>query len=166
MEELTNHNCMEEKTHNRCCFAGHSKLYDSTIADHVVSTIRGLVVEQGVIEFWVGNYGSFDTYAASAVRKLKHEYPHITLSLVIPYLTKEINEYREDYHRNYDSIIMADLPERTPRNLKIIKTNEFMINESDFLVCYVNTSLGGAAKTLEYAKRKKIQITNLGALPM
>lgn len=149
---------------NRCCFAGHSKLYDSTIIDRVVDTARSLIVEYGVTDFWVGNYGSFDAYAASAVRKLKTEYPQINLSLVIPYLTQEINEYREDYYKNYDSIIMADIPENTPRNLKIIKANEFMVNESDFLICYVNNSWGGAAKTMNYGKRKNIEVINLGTL--
>lgn len=149
---------------NRCCFAGHSKLYDSAIIDCVVDVARSLITEYGVTDFWVGNYGSFDAYAASAIRRLKKEYPQITLSLVIPYLTQGINEYREDYYKNYDSIIMADIPESTPRNLKIIKANEFMVNESDFLICYVSHGWGGAAKTLKYAEHKKLQIRNLGTL--
>jgi len=36
-----------------------------------------------------------------------------------------------------------------------------MVNESDFLICYVKNSWGGAAKTLEYAKQKKKNIYNL-----
>jgi len=148
----------------RCCFAGHSKVYDPSIVEKIVEKARQLVEEYGITDFWVGNYGAFDGYAASAVRKLKAKYPQISLSLVIPYLTKEINEYREDYYKNYDSIIMADIPETTPRNLKIIKANEFMINNSDFLISYVNYSWGGAVKTVEYAIKKKIQVVNLGSL--
>lgn len=149
---------------NRCCFAGHSKLYDPTIIDSIVDAAKRLIVEHGVTDFLVGNYGSFDAYAASAVRKLKTEYPQIMLTLVIPYLTQEINEYREDYYKNYDVILMADIPETTPRNLKIIKANEFMVNESDYLICYVNNGWGGAARTMNYGKRKKIEVINLGTL--
>ena len=137
--------------YKRCCFAGHSKVYDSEIVDKAITEARRLIVDHGVTDFWVGNYGSFDGYAASAIRRLKAEFPQISLSLVIPYITKEINEYREDYYKNYDSIIMADIPESTPRNLKIIKTNEFMVDESDFLICYINYGWGGAVKTMEYA---------------
>ena len=146
----------------RCCFAGHSELYDSGVSEQLCETIRLLITEQGVKDFWVGNYGAFDSRAASAVRSLKQEFPQITLSLVIPYLTKEIDEYREDYYKNYDSIVIADIPEGTPRNLKIIKANEYMVNSSKFIVCYVNHGWGGAAKTLGYAKRKNLEIYNLG----
>lgn len=59
---------------------------------------------------------------------------------------------------------MADIPESTHRNPKIIKANEFMINNSDFLISYVNYSWGGAVKTMEYAIKKKIQVVNLGSL--
>lgn len=103
--------------------------------------------------------------AVSAVRSLKQEFPAISLSLVIPYLTQEINEYREEYYKNYDSIIMADIPESTPRNLKIIKANQFMVDNSDYLVCYVNTSWGGAVKTMEYGLKKNVRVINLGTLP-
>ena len=39
-----------------------------------------------------------------------------------------------------------------------------MINNSDFLISYVNYSWGGAVKTVEYAIKKKIQVVNLGSL--
>lgn len=157
---------MDIERNRCCCFAGHSKLYDSAIIDRVVTVARTLITEHSVTEFLVGNYGSFDAYAAAAVRRLKKEYPQITLSLVIPYLTQEINEYRDDYYKKYDSIIVATIPESTPRNLKIIKTNEYMVNESDYIICYVNTSWGGAAKTMEYAQHKNIEVINLGSLTL
>lgn len=53
------------------------------------------------------------------------------------------------------------IPEKTQKKLKIIKANQYMVNESDFLICYVKNSWGGAAKTLEYAKQKKKNIYNL-----
>ena len=156
---------MKDERLARCCFAGHSQVYDANLKDRVLDTVRGLFLDSGVSEFWVGNYGQFDKIAASAVRSLKQELPTISLSLVIPYLTQEINEYREEYYKDYDSIIMADIPENTPRNLKIIKANQFMVDNSDYLVCYVNTSWGGAVKTMEYGLKKNVRVMNLGTLP-
>ena len=147
----------------RCCFAGHSKLYHTDdIYNTLVNLIEKLVVEEDVSEFWVGNYGNFDSLSAKAVRYLKEKYPNIQLNLVIPYLTSGINEYKEIYYKNYDHILMSDLPEQTPKKFQILKCNEYMVDNSDFIVCYVQYSWGGAAKTLEYAQRKKhIEIFNL-----
>ncbi len=100
---------MSDDRSTRCCFAGHSQIYGADIKAQVIDVVRSLIIDSGVSEFWVGNYGQFDKIAASAVRSLKQELPTISLSLVIPYLTQEINEYREEYYKDYDSIIMADI---------------------------------------------------------
>ena len=97
------------------------------------------------------------------VRKLKSKYSDIELDLILPYVTKTINEYREMYYKEYDHMIIADMPENTPVRYRILKCNQFMIEQSDFLIAYVNHSFGGAAKTLEYARKKKqIEIFNFG----
>ncbi len=148
------------KTKIRCTFAGHSEIHNSNLIEEIGTTAKELIIEYGVNEFWVGHYGDFDHYSAKAIRELKQEHD-IELVLVIPYLTKEIEEYKEEYYRNFDAVIMADIPEKTPKKLKIIKANQYMVNKSEFLICYVKNSRGGAAKTLEYAKQKKKKIYNL-----
>lgn len=86
-----------------CCFAGHSQIIDTeNIYEKLLSVIENLVTSENVSEFWVGNYGDFDRLCAEAVRELAAKYPEIRLSLVIPYLTKEINENREMYYEKYD----------------------------------------------------------------
>lgn len=147
-----------------CCFAGHSSIYDhSDLEIKVYDKCEELVRNNGVGTFWVGNYGSFDALAASAVRKLKNKFPSVELDLVLPYVTNSINQYREMYYRDYDSLIMADIPEGTPIKFRISKCNQYMVNCSDFLIAYVNYSFGGAVKTLEYAQKKKhIEIFNFG----
>lgn len=149
--------------HKRCCFAGHSKLYHMDgIYAHLLQLVEKLIVEEGVSEFWVGNYGNFDRLSAKAVRALKEKYPNIQLNLVIPYVTSGINEDKDFYRKNYDYILMADIPEKTPKRFQILKCNEYMVDSSDFLICYVEYSWGGAAKTVAYARRKKhIQICYL-----
>ena len=148
----------------RCCFAGHSKIYDATAIERVLAEARRLVVEESVTEFLVGNYGDFDHCATSAIRLLKKEYETVELSLVVPYLTKEICDYQRDYYEKYDSIVMANIKENTPNRLKIIKANEYMVDSSDYVICYVDNDYGGAHKTLEYARRKQKSITNIGKL--
>ena len=113
----------------RCCFAGHSVLYDRQVVNEIKNTAEQLVTKYGVNEFWVGNYGGFYMYSVSAIRELKKSYPHIIINLVIPYLTGSINEY--------------------------------MVDNCDFLICYIEKSWGGAYRTYMYAKRKKLKIFNL-----
>lgn len=145
----------------KCCFAGHGEIYNTRLEELVNREAIRLIEEQSVKEFWVGNYGEFDKMASSVVRKLKNRYAYIKLVLVIPYLTKDISEYASEYKSKYDEIIVADVPVNTPKRFHIIKGNEFMVRECEFLIAYVSHSWGGAAKTLEYAKRKKKTVVNI-----
>ncbi|MBO4898141.1 MAG: DUF1273 domain-containing protein [Clostridia bacterium] len=145
----------------RCCFAGHGMIRDGDIGQRIINTADILIKQFSVNEFWIGNYGDFDRSAAYAVRSLKKTYDGITLNLIIPYLTQEITRHKDYYKENFDNIIIADIPEKTPKKLYILKANEYMVNNSDFLICYVKLSFGGAVKTLEYAKRKRIKIYNI-----
>lgn len=146
-----------------CCFSGHSELYDTNIIyKNIIYSVEKLITDNDIREFWVGDYGAFDRLASKAVRELKGKYTEIQLKLVIPYITKRINDNKEIYYKDYDDIFIADIPEKTPHKLQIIKCNQYMINNSAFLICYVEHSYGGASKTLEFAKKnEKLQIINL-----
>lgn len=149
-----------------CCFAGHSKLYGiDEIYKNLKSSVEELILTEQINEFWVGNYGAFDKLCAKAVRELKGKYPSLMLNLVIPYLTSEINTYKEQYYKDYDNILVADMPPKTPKQLQIIKANQYMVDNAAVLVCFVQHSFGGAAKTLEYAKkRQSVKIVNIGEM--
>lgn len=150
----------------RCCFTGHSDIWDSSLAEKIKSVAEDLIVNHNVREFWVGNYGNFDGSAASVIRELQKTYSDVKLDLVIPYLTKSINEYKELYYKKCDNILIADIPENTPKRFHITKANEYMVNNSDFLICYIQRSWGGAITTYKYAKRKKLQIFNIAERPI
>lgn len=147
----------------RCCFAGHSEIYNDFIKKEIENNITKLIIQKNIYSFWVGNYGQFDRYCVSVLLKLKEKYPYITLDLIIPYLTKQIIENQYMY-QSFDNIIIADIPQNTPRKIQIIKTNEYMVKNSDILLCYINHTWGGAFKTMEYAKNKHLEICNIGKL--
>ncbi len=145
----------------RCCFAGHSKIYDD-FQEKLKAEIENLIKNKDVREFWAGNYGDFDYTAAKIIKELKKVHTDIKLCLVLPYTTKIIDEKRQEYYEKFDAILIADMPDNTPSKYRIIKCNEYMINKSDFLLCYVKFSWGGASKTLQYAEKKKhIEIVNI-----
>ena len=146
--------------HKRCFFAGHSTLYED-VHEKLKSAIEHQILHNGVDEFWVGNYGAFDSCVAIVIKDLKKIYD-VELNMVIPYLTKEINDNREWYQKKYDHIIIAENQGAKAGKYSILKCNQYMVDNSGFLICYVKYSWGGAAKTVEYAKRKNhIKIYNL-----
>ena len=149
------------KRNSRCCFAGHSLLYDNAVAEEVEKIAENLILRHNVDEFWVGNYGEFDRCAGGAIRKLKRRYPHISLTLVIPYLTEAINRYKELYDKSYDAVLVADIPPSVPKKFHIIKANEYMVDCSEFLICYIRHARGGAAKTFDYARKRNLRIFNV-----
>lgn len=52
--------------------------------------------------------------------------------------------------------------EGVPRRFAISKRNEFMVEHADIVVAYVTHDWGGAAKMLEFARRRKKEIINYG----
>ena len=135
-------------------FCGHGdKYYDAQTEKKLLLCVEKLIKE-GAKEFLLGGYGDFDHLAARTVKQLKGFYPHITSTLVIPYI-----------HRTYDNTIYdgSVYPpiENVPNKYAISKRNEWMIQKSDVLVCYISHTHGGAYKTYEYCLRKKKRIINL-----
>ena len=57
----------------RACFAGHSKYdYNKMTREALERTIDSLI-QSGVTEFMVGNYGNFDRLCASVLKDMKKE---------------------------------------------------------------------------------------------
>ena len=129
-------------------FCGHSKLNRTDGFSRWLNIILPSLIEGGADTFYLGGYGDFDAVAASAVRKQKESYPHIELVLVLAYLDREIDASR------YDGTTYPPL-EKVPRRYAIVRRNEWMVCESDVVISGVLHSWGGAAKTLEFAQRKK-----------
>lgn len=67
-----------------CFFIGHREASDE-IFHTLEKTVERHIVEYGVTEFIVGNYGGFDRLAAKAVIAAKERHPDSTLAMLIPY---------------------------------------------------------------------------------
>ena len=106
--------------------------------------------------------GDFDWLCARCVDELRKNYSFIKLYLILAYMPKkDKNEYKEDgLLALFDSALYPS-KEKTPQRFAVVKRNEWMINNADFLIAYVEYSWGGAVKTLEYAQRKYIKVNNI-----
>ena len=135
-------------------FCGHGTIL---FKDEVTIKLSGVIeklINEGADTFYLGGYGDFDFLAARAVKSAAMKRMNIVSILVIPYLEHKYNK------ELYDETIYPDL-ERVPKRYAISKRNKWMIDNSDVVVSYVDHDWGGAAKTLEYAKKKRKRIISL-----
>ena len=144
-----------------CYFIGHREA-DERLLPLLGEAIERLITEDRVAYFYVGGYGGFDRIATTAVKKAKQSHPEILLMLVLPY-------HPEERHvsvlEGFDGTYYPEGLESVPRRFAIIRANRILIDESDWLVCYVRHGASNSRKLLEYAERRRrkglIQIENL-----
>ncbi|MBE6762566.1 MAG: hypothetical protein E7551_09845 [Ruminococcaceae bacterium] len=147
----------------KCCFAGHNEIFEIDLQDKLNNILIKLIKEENVKEFYVGNYGEFDKLVYRTLYKIKNnEFNDIIIHITVPYITNELKHKIDRFKIAYKDIIIPEFKESIPMKLKILKTNQYMVDHGDYLVCYVKHSWGGAATTLEYAqKRNKIRILKI-----
>ena len=132
-------------------FCGHRSVSQSEAVRAWLTECVEKLIQEGATKFYLGGYGAFDNMAASVVWKLKKEYPSICSILVLPYLDRKMDaEY-------YDMTTYPPL-ETVPKRYAIARRNQWMVQAADVVVAYVCYDWGGAAKTLEYARRYKKRI--------
>ena len=135
-------------------FCGHGMILSK---DEVRIKLSGVIekfINDGANTFYLGGYGDFDLLAARAVKQAAMKHKNIVSILVIPYLEHKYNK------ELYDGTVYPDL-ERVPKRYAISKRNKWMVDNSDIVISYVDHDWGGAAKTLEYAKKKGKTIISL-----
>lgn len=127
-------------------FCGHSHVSDAADLSVWQDKVLNLLVSDGADRFYLGGYGDFDRMAAEAVRAKKDERPDIEMALVTAYLGRQADG------ESYDYMIYPTLRDVTQRSA-IPQRNEWMVDSADVVVAYVTHEWGGAAKTLDYARR-------------
>lgn len=141
-------------------FCGHS---DFLFSDEEKEELKQLLIKEirknPTCKFYLGGYGDFDSLCLRTLRELKKDFPEIELLFITPYLDKTYSklEFAKNY---YDDIIFPPI-ESVPRKFAILKRNEWMVDSAELVIAYVKYSWGGAAKTLEHARKRKKQINNL-----
>ena len=141
-------------------FCGHS---NCLFCDEEKEKLKQLLIKEirknPTCKFYLGGQGDFDSLCLRTLRELKADFPNIELLFITPYLDNNYSKLQlAKYY--YDDVIFPPL-ESVPRKFAILKRNEWMVDSADLVISYVKYSWGGAAKTLEYAKRKKVPIINI-----
>lgn len=149
------------------CFSGHRKLPEDCYelqADLERAIIE--LIERGVIFFGNGGAVGFDALAATTVLKLKEDYPHIRLVMVLPCPPEQQSlKWNDDQKKRYYEILeQADKvrilsPQYTDGCM--LDRNRHMVDNSAYLICYLRQHSGGTFYTVNYAERKGLEILRL-----
>ena len=139
---------------NSCCFFGHRDAMDS-IRSKLKEEIIRLIEEHGVNDYYVGNQGGFDSLVLSVMKELTVSYPQIRYFVVLAYLPDEKRTIPET------NTIYPEGLERVPKRFCIARRNDWLIEHSRYVICYVAHITGGAAQFMEKARRKNRTVINI-----
>lgn len=149
------------------CFSGHRKLPEdcTELRSNLEKAIITLI-EQGVVFFGSGAALGFDQLAAETVLKLKEEYPHIRLVMVLPCPPEEqsLKWNEQQKKRYYDLLDKADkVRVLSPRytNSCMLDRNRHLVDSSAYLICYLREQRGGTFYTVNYAERQGLKILRI-----
>ena len=142
-------------------FCGHRDFVETAEAENQLTMFLEKYARENVrLVCYNGGYGNFDYFAAKCVQRMQEQYSNIRNCLVLPYIDPPFLERIEIFKNHFDETIYPPL-ESVPRKYAIIRRNEWMVDSADIVIAYVTYSWGGAARTLEYARRKKKNIIQI-----
>ena len=142
-----------------CAFTGHRNLRKDFNRAELERVIKGLI-KGGFTTFLVGMAVGFDTECFKMLESLR-ETENIRIIACIPCKTQDYKfseKQKEEYKKMLNS---ADekiyVSEEYSKNC-MFKRNMFMVDSASVLVAYLNTDRGGTFQTVNYAKRKNVNI--------
>ena len=156
---------LREKT---CFFTGHRdiprELYPEVGAKLQAAVER--LMGEGVCYFATGVAIGFDTLAALTILKLKRQYSHIRLILILPCQDHDsiwLGEDKSLFEKIKDRADKVVYTSERYHSGCMNKRSRVMAENSGWAICYVERPTGGAAYAVNYAKSMGVEVINLAA---
>lgn len=149
------------------CFSGHRKLPEdcTELRANLEKAILTLI-NQGVVFFGSGAAVGFDQLAATTVLKLKKDYPHIRLVMVLPCSPNEQSmKWNREQREHYEKLLeQADkIRQVSPKYTStcMFERNRRLVDCSAYLICYLRENIGGTFYTVNYAEQQGLKILRI-----
>ena len=136
-----------------CTFFGHRDS-PSNLKASLYEAIEQLICNQCVDTFYVGTQGNFDRMAYAVLVEFRQRYGDIKVYRILAYMPKP------DDADTADTIVPEGIENAHPR-YAIVRRNNWMIDRSDYVICYVTHPTGGAYQAVERAKKKGKKIISI-----
>lgn len=145
-----------------CALTGHRALPEGFDKNKLYDTLEEKIRE-GYDEFLCGMAVGFDLVALDCLVALRRAYP-IRIVACIPFDGQERSFSEEDKRIYRELLTWCDekrvlLP--AYRNGCYLARNRYMVDRADHLLAYCVKDKGGAAYTVQYAKKKGLSVTVL-----
>ena len=140
----------------RCFFIGHRDAPES-VYPALLRAVEEHVTAHGVTEFIVGHYGNFDSMAARAVTQAKRQYPHVTLTMLLPYHPAE---KKIPLPAGFDGSWYPSALDGVPKRAAILRANRCAVENADYLIAYAHCPASNSRNLVEFA-RSRIPVTEL-----
>ena len=140
-----------------CTFFGHRDVPQPT-AFILKKVLADLIQHKNITTFYVGNHGKFDFMVRDTLKKLKIIYPHINYAVILAYMPSKKHPLM--HQDSSDTVFPVELTNIPPK-YAIIKRNQWMLKQSDYVVVYVTHAWGGAAQWKASAEKEGKIIINL-----
>ena len=137
-----------------CCFFGHRDISEA-IKPRLTEAITKLTDEIGIEDFYVGNQGGFDSLVLSVLKELAISNPKLRYSIVLAYLPTDHSAVCDE------NTLYPEGMENVPKRYCIARRNDWMIEHSKYVICYVKHITGGATQIMKKAQRKNRIVINL-----
>lgn len=126
------------------------------LCDKLYRTIEGLIINEKICKFYVGTSGAFDHCVYVVLKQLREKY-NIEIIVVLAYLNEKENMKYSPTETVFPSVL-----EKTPPKFAIIKRNIYMIERSQYMVCYLNYTFSNSYTFVKKAVAKKLNVINIG----
>lgn len=141
-----------------CTFFGHRECPDY-VNVKLREVLIDLIINHDVDMFYVGNQGRFDTIVCSILQELKKEYPQINYAVVLAYMPGKHTEYDD-----YSETMLPEGIESVHPRYAISWRNNWMLQQSNYVITYITHSWGGAAHFAESARKQNKHIINIAEI--
>ncbi len=145
-------------------FFGHRRICNPLPLDQTLDElIARLLREHSYVEFLVGRDGDFDQLVSSAIHRCQREYGNHNSShiWVMPYPTSFFRGNEEACYAYYDEIEICEESAVAHFKSAFQVRNRHMVDRSNLVIFYVETSEGGAYQTMQYAIQQGKNLINL-----
>lgn len=142
-----------------CAFTGHRVLgldYNKAKLEKVIKNL----IDGGFNTFLVGMAVGFDTECFKILEKLR-KIENIKIIACIPCEHQDYKfnlKQKEEYQKMLISADGKIYVSKEYTKTCMFKRNMFMVDSASVLVAYLNSDKGGTFQTVNYAKRKDVQI--------
>lgn len=145
-------NTAHEIKNHTCCFFGHRDTVP-TMREPLKQAIETLIKSGRADHFYVGNHGNFDNMVYDVLKELQAVYPHIVYHVVLSHMPRGI--VRDDNLIYPVKLAMIAKPFAIPYR------NDWMIMNSSYVICHIVRTTGGAAASVNEAKKNGLTVINL-----